>query len=317
MPISSGLNRDFEAIGIRVDVRGSPEQRVPCPLCAKARLAKARLDRALGVNIMTGAFHCFRCNWSGCAGNESTGPRRPIIRIDDPAIARRKRERLRRTMQESVALSDPKGQPVCAYLESRALGEILRRPPTVLRAHPGLTYWDGSRDLGRYPAMLALFYGRSGQAVTVHVTYLRRDGSAKAGVPSPKKMLGVPVPGATRGGAIHLFEPRDGTLGIDEGIESALSMHILHRLPVWAAFCADNLARVHLPLKLRELHIGMDIDVSGKGQQVAQALAARVRKCSPPTKVLIVKPDVDGHGDLNDQLRRRRAANASTQAQPL
>ena len=153
--------------------------------------------------------------------------------------------------------------------------------------------------------MVALFHGASGQPVTLHVTYLRLDGCAKAPVPSPKKILGVPVYGATRGGAIHLYEPRDGKLGISEGIESALSLHLLQGLPVWASFCADNLARVHLPRDLRELHIGMDLDANGKGEQVARALANRVRKWSRRTKVWFVKPELEGPGDLNDELRRR------------
>lgn len=230
---------------------------------------------------------------------------RPIARIDDPAIAARKRDRLRQTWRESVPLTHERARAVRAYLQSRALGDVLKRPPTVLRAHPGLTYWDGVNDLGRYPAMLALFHGAAGEPVTIHATYLRSDGCAKASVPSPKKILGVPVRGATRGGAIHLYDPRNGKIGISEGIESALSLHLLQGIPAWASFCADNLARVQLPRDLRELHIGIDLDQSGKGEQVAQALAARVRKGNRKIKVWFVKPDLEGPGDLNDELRRR------------
>jgi putative DNA primase/helicase len=195
---------------------------------------------------------------------------------------------------------------VRTYLESRALGEILTAPPAALRAHRELDYWDGSTNLGRFPAMVALYRSANGQPVTLHVTYLRSDGCAKASVPSPKKILAVPVRGATKGGAIHLYQPKAGILGIAEGIESALSMHLLQKLPVWSSFCADNLERAQLPAGLRELHIGIDIDANGKGEQVAQALAKRVRRFSPRTAVYIVTPEVDGVGDLNDELRRRR-----------
>jgi putative DNA primase/helicase len=287
---------DLSAAGISANPYGAAEQRVPCPHCAKGRR-----DRALGVNIENGVFHCFRCDWSGRAAGEE---REPLVWIDDAGVAERKRERLRQTWRESLALTHPKAYAVRAYLEARALGPVLEKPPKVLRAHPGLPYWDGARDLGRYPAMVALFHGATGQAVTLHVTYLRRDGCAKASVPSPKKILGVPVKGATRGGAIHLYEAHGGRLGIAEGIESALSLHLLHGLPVWAAFCADNLARVHLPRYLPELYIGMDMDASGTGERVARALATRVRKWSR-TEVWYVKPELDGPGDLNDELRRR------------
>ncbi|HLN50187.1 MAG TPA: toprim domain-containing protein [Steroidobacteraceae bacterium] len=175
----------------------------------------------------------------------------------------------------------------------------------MLRAHPALEYWDGARSLGKYPAMVALFAGAAGAATTLHVTYLRCDGCAKAGVPSPKKILGVPVRGATRGGAIRLYEPRSGVLGVAEGIETALSLHLLCKIPTWAAFCADNIERVRLPERLRELRIAIDIDESGKGRASAEALAKRVRRWSPRTRVIYMVPELDGPGDLNDELRRR------------
>jgi len=285
-------------MGITVDPHGATEQRVPCPRCAKNRR-----DDALGVNVETGTFHCFRCGWKGVAGAESRGAARPIQRIDDPALVERKRERLRKIWHETVPLNHADARAVRTYLESRALSEILNAPPKVLRAHRGLTYWDASKDLGRYPAMIALFHGAGGQPVTLHTTFLRHDGCAKANVPSPKKILAVPKRGATKGGAIHLHEPTAGILGIAEGVESALSLHVLQRLPVWSSYCADNLERAQLPKNLRELHIGVDVDASGKGEQVAKALAKRVRKFI--AKVYIVTPEVDGTGDLNDELRRR------------
>jgi hypothetical protein len=232
-------------------------------------------------------------------------PDYPLARIDDPAIAERKRERLRATWRETVPLTHAKAHAVRHYLQARALGEVLKEPPAVLRAHPGLEYWDGVHSLGRYPAMVALFHGAAGTAVTLHCTFLRQDGCAKASVPSPKKILGVAVHGATKGGAIHLNEPRGGILGIAEGIETALSLRLLKGIPVWASFCADNLARAHLPNQLHELFIGVDVDESGKGEQVARALAGRVAKWSRRTRVYLVTPELGGPGDLNDELRGR------------
>jgi putative DNA primase/helicase len=224
--------------------------------------------------------------------------------IDDPAVRERKRERLNRTWRESVSLTDTKAHAVRRYLEARALGEILKAPPRVLRAHTALEYWDGTQSLGTYPAMVALFAGAAGDPVTLHVTYLRADGCTKAMVPSPKKILGVPVRGATKGGAVRLFEARGHALGVAEGIESALSLHLIRKIPVWASFCADNLERIRLPDGLRELQIGVDMDASGKGEAVAKSLAQRVMRYSPRTRVLYIRPELDGPGDLNDELRR-------------
>jgi putative DNA primase/helicase len=151
--------------------------------------------------------------------------------------------------------------------------------------------------------MVAEFQSASGEAVTLHVTYLRPDGCVKAPVASPKKLLGVAESGATRGGAIRLFAPRGGVLGVAEGIESALSLHLIRNVPVWASFCADNLARICLPHGLRELQIGVDLDPNRKGEKVARSLALRVMHTSPRTRVSYIKPELDP-GDLNDELRR-------------
>lgn len=291
---------ELAGLGIAVDAHGRVEQRTACPQCAKSTR-----DDTLGVNIETGAYHCFRCGWKGRAGGECTAPR-PIARIDDPAIAERKRERLRRTWADAVPLSSPRAHAVRRYLEARALGDVLKDPPRSLRAHSELEYWDGARCLGRFPAMVALFHGARGEAVTLHVTYLRADGCAKAAVPSAKKVLSPTRAGATKGGSIRLYQPRGGVLGIAEGIESALSLRLMQGIPVWSAFCADNLSRIRLPEGLAQLQIAVDIDPSGKGREVAQALATRVRSWSPRTRVLMVLPEADDD-DLNSELMRKHA----------
>ncbi len=285
-----------------INPAGREEQRIRCPECGRSER-----DDTLGVNIRSGAFHCFRCGAKGRLGDRLDAGR-SITRIDDPSVAERKRDRLRRTWRESVALTNKLAVPVRTYLQARGLGEILRSPPAVLRAHPSLEYFDGPRSLGRYPAMIGLFHSAAGEPVTLHTTYLRSDGFAKASVPSPKKILGVPVRGATKGGAIRLYEPTLGVMGVAEGIESALSLRMIRSIPVWAAFCADNLEHLRLPDGLRELHIGVDRDKSGKGEQVAKALAARVLKWRCRPKVSLWYPEIDGPGDLNDEILKARVS---------
>ena len=292
---------DFGALGIAINQNGPTEQRVACPQCSKRQR-----DDSLGANLETGAFHCFRCNWSGRAGGEANAPYAAIAHIDDPAIAARKRERLRKAWRESLALSNPKARAVRAYLASRALGEVLRDPPETLRAHPALSYWDGPNDLGKFPVMLALFHAGDGKPISLHATFLQCNGHEKARVPSPKKLLGVALRGTTRGGAIRLHTPGYGVIGLGEGIETALSLCLLRKIPVWSAYCAGNLERIILPNDLREVHIAVDLDENDIGEQTARALASRIAKASPPTKVYLVRPEREAPGDLNDQLMNAR-----------
>jgi putative DNA primase/helicase len=298
MKFRSEASSTLADLGISVRPDGPAEQRVPCSRCGHGPR-----DAALGVNIETGAFHCFRCGWSGRAGAQTHGPR-TVQRIDDPAIAERKRERLRRIQAETLDLRHARARPIRQYLVARGLGDVLHDPPGALRAHPSLTYYDGGRDVGVFPALVALFTDKNGETCTLHATYLRSDGCAKAPVASPKKLLPVPVRGATRGGAIRLYPPRDGVLGVAEGIESALSMGLMISVPVWAASCADNLAVVQLP-PLRELYIGVDVDASGKGESVAVTLGRRALRSNIAACVRMVTPKGEGPRDLNDELRKR------------
>ncbi len=294
--------KDLGDLGIIVNPTGRTEQRVPCPRCSDRER-----DDVLGVNIESGTYHCFRCGWKGRAGGHNTDSRL-ITRIDDPAVAERKRARLRQTWKQTVRLESSAATAIRRYLESRALGEILTNPPTALRAHPALEYWDGAKCLGKFPALVAVFASRLGQPITLHVTYLRSDGFSKAPVPSAKKILGVPVRGATKGGAIQLYPPRGGVLGVAEGIETALSLHLIAKIPTWAAFCADNLARLELPQDVRRLYIGVDKDPTGKGEAVAAELATRMHSARRSVECFLVLPDLEGPADLNDELMRRRAS---------
>jgi putative DNA primase/helicase len=296
------LMREFETVGFRVCTRGPAEQRIACPRCSKLER-----DDALGVNVESGTFHCFRCGWAGRVQPVAMVNRVPPqrTRVDDPGCAEKKRRRLRRIYKESLALTDIGAEPVRQYLRTRGLGDVLRTPPLSLRAHPGLVYWDGAQSLGRFPAMLALLSNAVGVVTTIHATYLRHDGTGKASVPKPKKILGVPMRGGTKGGAIRLHDLHAGVLGVAEGIENALSLHLLCRIPTWASYCCGNLQHIRLPDELEELHIAVDIDESHAGQNAAHALARTLERSR--VRVHFVLPKVNGFGDLNDELLGTRS----------
>jgi putative DNA primase/helicase len=294
------LVREFESIGLRISVGGPAEQRFPCPRCSKRER-----DDSLGVNVENGVFHCFRCGWAGRVGRalrSSSLLYERTTRVEDLVIAEKKRRRLQQTYRESLALTDPGAEPVRQYLRARGLGDILGAPPSSLRAHRGLLYWDGAQSRGHFPAMLALFSSAVGVVTTIHATYLRQDGTGKASVPNPKKILGVPMRGSTRSGAIRLYEPHEGVLGIAEGIENALSLHVLSGIPTWASYCSGNLQHIRLPDELEELHVAVDIDESHAGQNAAHALARALARSKPRVRVHLIIPKVNGFGDLNDQL---------------
>ena len=126
--------------------------------------------------------------------------------------------------------SDPiKGTLAETYLVARGIRRASGRWPDSLGFLPRLEH----RPSGTFwPAMIARITDETGKTLAVQRTWLERDGSAKAPV-TPAKMTAGPM----LRGAVRLGNPAS-TLGIAEGIETALSATQLFGVPVWATLSA-------------------------------------------------------------------------------
>jgi hypothetical protein len=186
-------------------------------------------------------------------------------------------EALNRVWQQSLDPADRRAAPLRSYLSRRGLSGA-RLDGGVVRFHPALGYWqrndrNEAELVGRYPAMVALVTGAHGAPVTVHRTYLTPDGR-KAPVPDPKKLMGYPGD-RLAGGAIRLFAPGP-TLGVAEGIETALAVHRRTGMPIWSAVSAGLLARLEPPAATTLVVIWADRDRSGAGEAAALSLRDRL-----------------------------------------
>lgn len=179
------------------------------------------------------------------------------------------------------------GDEVDRYLRGRGLH--LGAYPPSLRCHPALGYFrkEGAakaRKTAEYPAMLACVRSATGEAVTLHRTYL--DGGRKLDAPDAKKVLCA----GFSGGAVRLGEPGD-ELALCEGIETGLAVMLATGKPVWSALSAGNLEKVAVPATVRQVCIYGDNDTDGDytGQASAFALARRLKREATPADLRFVR----------------------------
>ncbi len=272
-----------------------PGRHVPCPVHGGRdgfRVFKDANESGGGICNTCGAFHdgfallMWANNWAFRdaleavardlrldAGNRWIAPRAQLrpstapVQCQDHAAAE---AALRRVWSESLDPQDSKARPLQRYLLHRGIDA--KPDPRVVRFHPGLGYYQDRRRIGTYPAIVARVSDAQGQPVSLHRLYLTPDGR-KAPVESPKKMM-VPL-GPVVGGAIRLY-PAGPTLGITEGIETALVIRQRTGMPVWAGVSATLMERFEPPTEVTLVVVWADLDVSGTGERAAEVLLNRL-----------------------------------------
>lgn len=212
-------------------------------------------DRTPSLSVRPGRtrllLHCF----AGCSAEE-------VLRALDrehllepnapapPAAALRDDDRLsaaaRHIWSESRSLKGTLAEP---YLAARGL--CTESPE--LRFHPRTPH--GRRPLTRYrPALIAAVRDDAG-LTGIHRTFL--DDRSRAGGPR-RCSLGRFARGAVRLGGIA------PTLGLAEGIETALSATALFGVPCWATLGTERFGLIALPPQTKELMLFLDHDQGGR-----------------------------------------------------
>lgn len=195
------------------------------------------------------------------------------------------------------------GDPVDRYLRARLPG--LQSIPQEIRTHPALDYWDapaqaGGRPVhgGTFAAMVVRGFDADSLWVQLHKTYLTYEGS-KAPVAHPKK---TSVSVGSNSFAFRLGEPEGDTLGVAEGIETALAASLLTGLAVWSCHSSSILPNFTVPqylrTRVRRIVIYADSDRAKQGKRAgslaAAALARRLRKAGVTSTIVRAgKADTD------------------------
>ncbi|MGP6089855.1 DUF7146 domain-containing protein [Antarctobacter jejuensis] len=267
----------------------------PCPVCQpegrKEQNALTLRDGAGGRLLA----HCKRlgCDFhhilvaAGIASGDYRAPDpRDLLKRETSRLA----EAVKRARQAERLWNEAQG--IAGTLAETYLREargITCPLPGTLRFHPAC--WHGATAT-RQPAIVARVEG--GDGFSVHRTYLRPDGLAKAALDPKKAMLG-----AVAGGAVRIADAK-GPLVVAEGIETALSLACgLLRGPatIWAALSTSGMRGLRLPPETGRLNIASDGDDAG--QAAAFALAERAHAHGWSVSLL---PAPQGR-DWNDVIR--------------
>lgn len=176
--------------------------------------------------------------------------------------------------------------PVARYLSGR--GIHLESWPTALRYHSALDYWQDGQCIGRFPAMVGVVTDAQGQIVSLHRTYLTKDGR-KANVGVVKKLTAASA--RLAGCSVRLGQAcgmnGEVTIAVAEGIETALACFAASATPTVSAISAAGMACFQWPDGLQRLIVFADNDANQVGQKAAAALARRAKSHRLAVRVLI------------------------------
>lgn len=205
--------------------------------------------------------------------------------IDDPDEDKRRTERALALWNAALPIA---GTPAEAYLAGRGLSYR----GLSLRWHPFCPFGRGV-VLGCMVALVCNTVTNAPQAI--HRTAIDQAGRKLSQHGSNGRMALGPV----KGGAVKLMDPREGVLGIAEGIETALSLSALCQVPVWSVLNAAGIRAFPALPDIGSLYIAADNDRTCVGLEAARTAA---RRRSAPLETFITSTATVGT-DLNDALR--------------
>lgn len=208
-----------------------------------------------------------------------TLPPKKVAPVVDDSANEKMRGGLNRVWNESFGCNEREAEPARLYMARRGISIAI---PEEIRFHPSLSYFDGDKRIGDFPALLAMVTGADGGPVTIHRTYLTPQGM-KADVASPKKLMAYPTNRKIIGGAVRMnADQRSDVLLVAEGLETALAVMEATNLPVWSTVNAHMLENFVPPAWVKQLFVFADKDKpskqhpKGHGQEAATRLVQRI-----------------------------------------
>ena len=186
-----------------------------------------------------------------------------------------------------------KGSLAELYLKERGITAL---PQMSVEFCESLPYYKDGKQTDSYPVMLSTVTdSQTLEVLQYHYTYL--DGLKKL----DRKVRNV-TDTDYKSPVIRLMEAKK-TLGLAEGIETALSASQLYNVPVWSTINSGFMKKFRAPKGITKLYIFADNDKSGTGHAASfECARANLAAKNDVVDVTIVWPDsVSDFNDLEDK----------------
>jgi putative DNA primase/helicase len=235
----------------------------------------------------------FVMEWAGLSDDDEKEIEAPPIASAVPPSIAMPTPRVIRLLEESCAPADV--PDAIEYLSSRGLWPLPNG--CKLRAHRDIQYYTDGILIGRHPGLIAAVRDKNGELTTAHVTYL--EGGRKLERYAPRKILSRMT--GREGCSARLMPITGDSLGIAEGIETALAAARIHSVPTWAALNTSLLQKFQPPIGVKRLIIFADNDAPG-----LLAAATLRQRLQDHIKVEVCSPAAP-YKDWNDCLQANRS----------
>lgn len=274
-----------------MDERFLQNRHGPCPMCGGKD--RYRFDDKDGK----GTYFCSGCGpgdgmklamgWTGLTFKDTAERVDSMVGNIQAKIEPRPQDGGRIAWVTRNMVPAKESQAVISYLRGRGLP-----CSSGIFAVERMMYFEDGSPVGNFPAMVVPFRSASGDLITYHVTYI--NNGKKAPVSAPKKVL-TPL-GDMAGGSLRLCGQFE-TIGIAEGVETALAVMRDFQIPCWASATAGMMEKFTPPEGVGRVVIFGDLDESFTGQKAAYTLAHKLRQKGVGVEVQF--PDT--YGDFADK----------------
>ncbi|HCD5425683.1 TPA: toprim domain-containing protein [Klebsiella aerogenes] len=284
-------------------ITGKNHLKGECPLCG--RTGKFRCDNKNG----TGSYICVCGSGDGWAlltaktgkefkvlaseidrliGNEYTSDRTRVNPVRTSLAQQREK-----VSRKFAKLTPLRGTGADSYLKGRGINSLPSESIRFCDKQPA----DGKN----LQAIYALATDDRGELCYLHRTLLDGDKKAQTGG-AAKKMMKLQEDSYlefAKSVAIRMF-PTSSTLGIAEGIETALACHQITKCNTWATMNTAFMKKFRVPAGVKNLIIFADSDSNGAGHAAAfECAAANLHAKNDLESVSVRWP---AQGDFNDLL---------------